>query len=134
MMATSLYQPSASFVAYGLERFVIQNWWTDYRGPILIHAAKTKMNKADCALAAKIFRSADWRWKFAVPYGAFVCIVDLQFCLPAAAAGCFVWELANVRRIVDPVEARGRPRFWDYDVVNIGETVDVAQINAGRVA
>lgn len=38
--AISLWQPSASLIVIGAKRFETRSWATNYRGPILIHAAK----------------------------------------------------------------------------------------------
>ena len=41
MKALSLWQPWASFVAYELKPHETRHWYTSYRGPLAIHAAKT---------------------------------------------------------------------------------------------
>lgn len=38
--AISLWQPWASLVAIGAKQFETRGWWTNYRGPLAIHAAK----------------------------------------------------------------------------------------------
>ena len=40
MKAISLWQPWASLMALGLKKNEIRSWSTNYRGPLLIHAAK----------------------------------------------------------------------------------------------
>jgi hypothetical protein len=41
MKALSLWQPWASAIAVGAKRIETRHWQTSYRGPLLIHAAKT---------------------------------------------------------------------------------------------
>lgn len=41
MKALSLWQPWASAIALGAKRIETRGWATDYRGPLLIHAART---------------------------------------------------------------------------------------------
>jgi hypothetical protein len=41
MKALSVRQPWASLIVLGLKCVEIRSWPTDYRGPLLIHAAKT---------------------------------------------------------------------------------------------
>lgn len=40
MKAISLWQPWASWVVAGIKKVETRNWATNYRGPLLIHAAK----------------------------------------------------------------------------------------------
>ncbi len=46
MKAISLWQPWASFIAFGRKTIETRSWSTQYRGPILIHAAK-RVNKQE---------------------------------------------------------------------------------------
>lgn len=43
MKVLSLWQPWASAIALGHKRVETRNWATRYRGPLLIHAARTKV-------------------------------------------------------------------------------------------
>ena len=47
MKAISLWQPWASLIAYGAKRVETRAWATRYRGPIAIHAAKTRSHLRD---------------------------------------------------------------------------------------
>ncbi|MEP0923481.1 ASCH domain-containing protein [Leptolyngbya sp. ST-U4] len=42
MKIITLHQPWASLIALGLKGYETRHWSTDYRGELLIHAAKTK--------------------------------------------------------------------------------------------
>jgi hypothetical protein len=41
----TLHQPYASLIALGLKEFETRHWGVDYRGPLLIHAAKKPIPK-----------------------------------------------------------------------------------------
>jgi ASCH domain len=59
MKALSVRQPWAHFIVRGYKPVENRQWWTQYRGPLLIHAAKgmTKFEYEDCMeLAAAIAR------------------------------------------------------------------------------
>jgi len=43
MKALTIYQPYASLVAVRAKRFDTHTWYTSYRGPIAIHAAKKRV-------------------------------------------------------------------------------------------
>jgi hypothetical protein len=61
MKALSVRQPWAHFIVRGFKPVENRQWWTQYRGPLLIHAAKgmTKFEYEDCMkLAAAIARQA----------------------------------------------------------------------------
>ena len=139
MRAISLHQPHATFIALGLKPFETRHWATRYRGPLLIHAAKRRMTWGDCRLCERIFDLAMEKGvpglEENLPLGAFVCMVDLVDCWPVErltmdnltesndlgdfSKGRFAWKLRNVRRIVWPVAARGRQRFWDFNLLKV---------------
>lgn len=59
MKALSLTQPWASLVAHGLKRWETRSWYTSYRGPLAIHAAKGFPRYArDLCSDARIVREA----------------------------------------------------------------------------
>lgn len=82
MKVISLWQPWATLVAWGLKEYETRHWWTSYRGPLVIHAAKRKMTRDDQALwshlhllAPEIMQQID-----DIPYGAIVAIANLNDC------------------------------------------------------
>lgn len=40
MKVLTLHQPYATAIALGHKRYETRSWWTSYRGPLAIHAAK----------------------------------------------------------------------------------------------
>ncbi|HEY9736923.1 MAG TPA: ASCH domain-containing protein [Trichocoleus sp.] len=91
MRILTLWQPWASLIAAGLKRCETRSWRTDYRGPLVIHAAKRPMKYPDMATWIEAVILAEEAEKFddqsivplvsELPYGAVVAIADL--------AGCF---------------------------------------------
>jgi hypothetical protein len=140
--AISLHQPHAAFIQYGLKPFETRSWATDYRGPLLIHAAKRLMTDRDSQFAAQIFyeisETEAWWEDFPIFHGGFVCVVDVTDCFmghlvveaPEGRAysnllgnfnrGSFAWQLDEVKRFQTPVPARGRQRFWNHEI-NLNE-------------
>ncbi len=131
MRALTLWQPWASLVALGGKQWETRSWQTNYRGPLLIHAAGKRPPRID-----------DWRTvdemiqvlgvsEFdELPRGVILAAVDLsdvalisappgprrrylrEFLLGKWDRGRYAWRLQNVRRLEFPVPARGRQRLW----------------------
>ena len=47
MKALTLWQPWATLIALGLKRYETRSWSTNYRGPLMIHAAKRPCSLAE---------------------------------------------------------------------------------------
>lgn len=106
------------------KRYENRGWWTDYRGPVLIHAGKDeKWMPEGMALLRKLgiepLRSA-------LEFGAAIGVVDLVDVKRKAECGgdpfafgpvCF--ELANPRRLPRPVPMRGQLSLWNVDVERV---------------
>lgn len=91
MKALSLWQPWSAAVARGAKKIETRNWSTGYRGPLLIHAARTKVG-----LEVARPMSAIWRDVLRVPpnqsleamlrelpFGAVLARCELFDCVPA---------------------------------------------------
>lgn len=88
MKAISLWQPWASLLVIGAKVIETRSWPTQYRGPLLIHAAKTLNQDVRYALCDTNVDNAFRRqggtaarplW---LPFGAIVGQVDLVDCRP----------------------------------------------------
>ena len=100
MKGLSLWQPWASLIATGAKRYETRSWPTNYRGPLLICAAKGGLPKRELAdlLRQKEFRmglspvkgqplslaAETWAgvWAEDLPFGKAVAVVDLINCYP----------------------------------------------------
>lgn len=126
--ALSIRQPHAALIAAGRKRIETRSWSTNYRGPILIHAAagpvprEARQQPGLMEMAAGL---PDVR-------GAFVAVAFLTDCRPITpeliaalpeaerTAGYyspsrFAWTLEDVRPLPEPVPARGHLGIWSYE-------------------
>lgn len=138
MKTLSLIQPWASLIAVGAKRIETRSWYTNYRGPLAIHASKAKPD-----MLSEARRVIDLvGTKSELPLGQIICVCNLVDVLPTEARGCLagVFEdhpdlkteneelfgnydpgrwgfvLENVQRI-DPVDARGSLGLWECPLV-----------------
>lgn len=133
MKAISLWQPWATLIAYGVKTIETRSWGTNYRGPILIHAAKKLCYDVDEQLILAI-ENAGLKYE-ALPRGAFVCRATLFDCRPMDGAdgdaadwvtalpalelrcgnygpGRWGWMLKDIERF-NPIPAVGRQGLWE---------------------
>lgn len=114
MRALTICQPYAELIARGDKPIENRTWATAYRGPLAIHAGKSREWLDD----------DDERLYPGMVFGAVIAIAELADCvrvesLPrhlqhhehANGPWCFI--LSNVRRI-EPVPFRGAQGFWEF--------------------
>ena len=106
METLSLWQPWASLIAVGAKQIETRSWPISYRGPLVIHAAKTfeavheakrdlygdnlnfPKNDPQCFARRMLYAFSESElfspsFKFSdLPFGALVCVVDLIDCVP----------------------------------------------------
>lgn len=128
MKGLTLTQPWASAVAIGIKHIETRSWRTDYRGPLLIHAAK-----GFPAYAIEFARTelALGRGVNPIPRGAVVAVaglVDVRVAEEVAldlgvdgglerlygdySPGRWAWILEHVRVLDEPVPCRGALSLW----------------------
>jgi len=134
MRAISLWQPWASAIALGLKQIETRHWWTDYRGPLAVHAAK-RWGPDERDTACLFARRFDQRLA-APPLGAIIataCIVDCvrterlhpseqEDAFGNFAPGRFGWILRDVVALADPIPFKGAQGFFDVP----GELLGIA--------
>lgn len=133
MKGLTILQPWAQLIVIGAKRVETRSWSTSYRGPMLIHASKSREY-----LPMAVF--AHWagplRGRFPqpeqLPLGAVVAVSELIDCVQMTEAniervpmderrfgdyqpGRYMWILANVRPLANPVPARGQRGLWVPD-------------------
>ena len=130
MKAITLWQPWATLIRIRIKPFETRGWATRYRGPLAIHAGKTRKGLDLCrgdpgieqALATAGY-SLD-----TLPLGVVVCTVRLVSCWPAEqivaedladafgdySPGRFAWYLRAVRPLDPPVPSTGRQGLWEW--------------------
>ncbi len=115
MKALSLWQPWASAIERGAKRIETRGWYTSYRGPLAIHAAKR------CVKDELLQVMSTWNWNAALgwhmggdepplwevlPFGAIIAVADLVDCRPT---GSFTVDEIDARRTREERDPIG----WD---------------------
>ena len=102
----SLTQPYATLMALGLKRIETRSWATQYRGPLVIHAAKGFPPASRDLCETEPFKGAlasygitSWRQ---LPLGALLATVRLCVILDIVGPGA--WWFSVVPGLVPPVE------------------------------
>jgi hypothetical protein len=140
MKTLTLLQPWATLVALEAKRIETRSWFTSYRGPLAIHAAK-RMPKAAISLCWQApFRTAleaggysagdcPATNPFGLPLGAVIAVVVLidvqhitleyrpaqpEYSFGDYTPGRFAWILRDVHRLPEPVQAKGRLGLWEW--------------------
>lgn len=115
MKALTICQPYAELIARGEKIIENRTWPTSYRGPLAIHAGKSRS-----------WLDPDDLTRYpTMSFGAVVAIADLVDCRRLAdlseelqkhahAIGPWCFVLANIRR-VGPWTARGAQGLWPFD-------------------
>lgn len=123
--ALSLRQPWAWAVAHAGKRIENRRWRTHYRGPLVIHAAKSRLGMtAGLAALEQLHAAGEIDYIPAaddLAFGQLVAIVELVDVAPASehadnpwAVGPWCWVLDHVR-VIEPVAYRGQQRLFRVD-------------------
>lgn len=125
-------QPWATLVVMGLKTIETRTWATDYRGPLFIHASKSKAGRG---VLESLQLPADFPDFGALPFGFIIGEVVIENivrgnALPfdeaafqeqsfeAKAFGDyqrkFCWLLKNAVLFDDPILATGRLGLWEF--------------------
>jgi hypothetical protein len=105
--AVSIRQPQATAVLAQSGVFRHPGWRTDYRGPLLIHAAKRLAGDPPAGKTAS------------PTYGALLGVVDLTDCVANGRADGgpdevgYVWVFANPRLFAHPISYIGRMGLFE---------------------
>lgn len=123
-------QPWASLVAMGAKKLETRSWSTHYRGPLAIHASRGLRPEAREWCRTEPFRSAlvgldpD-----TLPRGAIVAVCELVDCIRITpgnvpedperafgdyAPGRWAWQLEEIRRLPEPIPAKGALGLWEW--------------------
>ncbi|MCG6137675.1 MAG: ASCH domain-containing protein [Nostoc sp. LLA-1] len=138
--AISLHQPWASLIPMGLKKYETRSWSTNYRGPLLICAAKKTSREQKLyhqyfltkyqELLTDTDNYVDWD---DLPFGCAVALVDLTACIRMTQTfineqpqteldtgdwrlGRFAWKLDNIRRIVPAIPITGKQGLFNAEV------------------
>jgi ASCH domain len=116
MKAISVRQPWAWLIVNGHKMIETRSWMTDYRGPLIIHAA----GKIDRSFSR---RELEKHFRCVIPddlpTGAVVGIADLIDCVKLPKKRnrflmfTFGFKLANARKLERPIRCYGRSFLFD---------------------
>jgi len=116
--ALTICQPYAELIACGDKPIENRRWPTSYRGPLLIHAGKSRE-----------WMDPDDEREYV--FGAFVASADLVACLLIGQAwpsrwrhlqshehanGPWCWILENIQRLPSPIPYRGAQGLWNVPI------------------
>lgn len=126
----TLYQPYAGLIASGAKKIETRSWPTSYRGPVAIHAGRSIDQGAfEVGMIHKALAASGMLTPHALPRGAIVAVADLvdvqrmveynrpspldaEYWFGDYTPGRFMWYLANVRRLSEPVPCKGALGLW----------------------
>lgn len=137
MKAITVWQPWAGALAAGIKENETRSWATKYRGPIAIHAAMREVFDGlaliPVPLALKIKEALRCEWG-EMPRGAIIATGELADCIkitPEYVAtlspdelalgdytpGRYAWKLENVKRLPEPIPAKGKQGLWNWEAL-----------------
>lgn len=137
MKAITVWQPWAGALAAGIKENETRSWATKYRGPIAIHAAMREVFDGlaliPVPIALKIKEALRCEWN-EIPRGAIIATGELVDCIkitPEYVAtlspdelalgdytpGRYAWKLANVKKLPEPIPAKGRQGLWNWEAL-----------------
>ena len=132
MKCLTLIQPWATLVAVGAKKIETRSWWTSYRGPLAIHAAKafpaTCINGCLEKPFYTVLRQAGCWPPHDLPRGCVLATCTLRDCIPTRGLqiigaelafgdytpGRWAWVLEDVKRLPEPIPARGALGLWEW--------------------
>jgi hypothetical protein len=126
MKALTICQPYGEAICRGLKRVENRTWPTDARGPLLIHAGKSR-DWLDS------WRTASHDWRRIMAFGAIVGRAELVDCVRIRALragkcghddlryhehaeGPWCWVLDSIERLERPFPCRGRQGLFDVSI------------------
>lgn len=146
--ALTLWQPWATLIAIGAKKIETRSWSTSYRGPLAIHAAKRWKEDQSAICGLPPFKSRLEKWGYRkdnLPLGSVLAVVDLvevyeigeqvrggellrrirgddwldELHFGDYTIGRYAWVLESVKRLAEPIPARGRLALWDFELAQL---------------
>lgn len=128
MKAITIWQPYADAIKRGYKQYETRSWATNYRGKIVIHAAKKPLRKHELDLATK-YNIPQHELMFGRP----ILICELVDCIKIDAEfsqmqsqseldfgdwriGRYAWKLKIIKILDNQPEIRGQQGLWNIDL------------------
>lgn len=131
MKALTLWQPWATFVAEGIKCNETRSWYTSYRGPLAIHAARRSPHFTYSKAWVDLFERENIEIPMVFPRGCVIALCELVDCaqilrkaqIPPEpelsfgdySIGRYIWTLREPLPLFIPIPAKGQQRLWDWD-------------------
>lgn len=122
MKVLTIQQPWAHLIVTGAKRIENRSWNCPHRGPLLIHAGKSKRQLGPENLAEiEDFYDLSLPDKSEYPLGVIVGVVEMTDCLPLVSAarlsldfteGPFCFVLDKAKQFKKPIPATGLLGIW----------------------
>jgi len=135
MRALTICQPWAWAVMEGIKRYENRVWDTRYRGPLVIHAGKSRKWLCGVDSLHHMGFELDER---ELTFGAIVGVDDLVECHRRSrmntadpfAEGPFCWEVLRPRKLIEPIPYQGRQGLFHVP----DKLIEQAVFEAGGIA
>ena len=135
MRAISIWQPFPALFIIGAKEYETRSWYTSYRGPIALHAAKKSIKEVMRLVSPEtqqLMRETIIETQLEdLPLGAIVATAEFVACHKITPAfvrqlspyelefgdfsfGRYAWEFQNVRALHEPIQAVGKQGFWEW--------------------
>lgn len=108
MWALSIQQPYAELIVRGIKRVENRTWWAKHRGPLLIHAARSRERLGDYDYKADGIAKAD------MAFGAIIGVVNLGSIFEKRLVNAVVTDHPRLRWLLNDPHVEG-PRLWLLD-------------------
>ena len=128
MKVLTIKEPYATLIAEGLKEYEFRTWKTNYRGEVLIHAAKTPNNENKKRF---VDRNLNYKEGYIIAKANITDCVEVDDKLIKQLLNkdkevyknlsikkdkpLYGFKLENVKRI-DPIEAKGQLGLWNHDI------------------
>jgi hypothetical protein len=156
MKALTVTQPWATLVAIDAKNIETRSWWTGYRGPLAIHAAKIMprtvrewVEDPEAEEIRRTLRAAGYASFDDLPLGQVLCICRLDRCEKITAQnrppwpelafgdytlGRYMWHFAAVKRLDKPAPAKGAQGLWEWESASLAHRVAVLDRRPERMS
>lgn len=133
-VALSIRQPWAWLIVNGWKDIENRSWLTRFRGPIMVHAGKTRMDEdewADLSAGRNLVDGQPIDFDFVPPpdiqgmgWGGIVGVAEIVDCVTSSTSRWFVGEHGFVLRNARPVPfipCKGQLGFFRPDIRELGQ-------------
>lgn len=129
MKVLTVIEPWGTLIAKGFKHIETRSWRTHYRGDILIHCGKKKINYKDFPELERIVQTK----KLDLRYGEIICKAQLvdciemdedfikevhlnteEFVLGFYEVGRFAWILEEIEELRNPIPVSGKLSLWEW--------------------